>query len=564
MASNDSISIADGPIFTLKRAYQLEILIVVDGPISFGPQHSDGPPFGFSEVMRALAVHPSWVKFKVTRAHRGTDPTNFAALSAADKALLTPHHQNFRFTQTGFDINKFDEVWLVGFDRRSAPSSMSDQELRIVSEYMNAGGGVFATGDHEDLGYALAGRVPRVRSMRKWYWATAPGNGPSVDGGPPQLRAPDGATSSRHDTVREGHDTGFQFEDQSDDVPQIIEPVMHSFSVLTGHATKTTSFPHPLLCGPKGIIKVLPDHPHEGECVVPSDLSRSYTFAGYTIQEYPNLPGGGPLAPEIVAYGDVIGGHTTDAKPTVNARRFAVIGAYDGHRASVGRVAVDSTWHHLFDVNLTGAEDAPTGSIKSKGFPASAAGIAAFEDIKSYFRNIAIWIARPSAQQAMMADALWNARWGGLVLEGVTQSTSVFLAGAYARDALGRIATQCQITKFRLDIPWELPLPIPLPDPWDKPRPGPGPGPDPTPFIDTKVIEDALLGGAILGLVRAFPHPVAPPPREAVIRAMGEGSREAVKALEAHAREEAHRLRAHVEGLERNVAELGRALSECK
>ena len=35
--------------------------------------------------------------------------------------------------------------------------------------------------------------------------------------------------------------------------------------------------------------------------------------------------------------------------------RFGVGQAtYDGHRADVGRVVCDSTWHHFVNVNLTG------------------------------------------------------------------------------------------------------------------------------------------------------------------------------------------------------------------
>ena len=41
-------------------------------------------------------------------------------------------------------------------------------------------------------------------------------------------------------------------------------------------------------------------------------------------------------------------------KGVVNTRPFGAIGSYDGHRANVGRVLVDATWHHFFNVNLIG------------------------------------------------------------------------------------------------------------------------------------------------------------------------------------------------------------------
>src|SRR5258708_6161783 len=78
---------------------------------------------------------------------------------------------------------------------------------------MDGGGGVFATGDHEDLGVVLNGRVPRVRSMRKWYW---PNPGPL---GEPI--APDALGTGRIETTQPGHNETFiHFDDQSDDIPQ--------------------------------------------------------------------------------------------------------------------------------------------------------------------------------------------------------------------------------------------------------------------------------------------------------------------------------------------------------
>jgi hypothetical protein len=42
---------------------------------------------------------------------------------------------------------------------------------------MDAGGGVFVTGDHEDLGAALSSKIPRVSKMRRWEPRDTPGLG---------------------------------------------------------------------------------------------------------------------------------------------------------------------------------------------------------------------------------------------------------------------------------------------------------------------------------------------------------------------------------------------------
>ena len=94
---------------------------------------------------------------------------------------------------------------------------------------MENGGGFFATGDHANLGSELNGIIPRVRSMRRWWY---PGSGPN---GEPV--APDPLNADRHDTTRPGADGLTNFEDQSDDVAQEISPTLYfnGFTVRGGY-----------------------------------------------------------------------------------------------------------------------------------------------------------------------------------------------------------------------------------------------------------------------------------------------------------------------------------------
>ena len=90
-------------------------------------------------------------------------------------------------------------------------------------------------------------------------------------------------------------------------------------------------------------------------------------------------------------------------KGPASAKKFGVVGAHNGHAAGVGRVVVDSTWHHWFDVNLTGRPLAPGDPIdpvvpadpKAHGFEATPIGEAAYAREQNYFRNVAIWLAPP-------------------------------------------------------------------------------------------------------------------------------------------------------------------------
>ena len=142
-------------------------------------------------------------------------------------------------------------------------------------------------------------------------------------------------------------------------------------------------YPHPLLCSTHGPIDVLPDHMHEGEVIEPWDLSASLAFGAKSFVEYPTDVHGYQEKPQIVAWGKVIELRPTRARRVpytgepdypANARPFGVVGAYDGHRVGVGRVAVDSTWHHFFDINLIG--DPVAAFPKTQGFRASPEGLA--------------------------------------------------------------------------------------------------------------------------------------------------------------------------------------------
>lgn len=97
--------------------------------------------------------------------------------------------------------------------------------------------------------------------------------------------------------------------------------------------------------------------------------------------------------------------HVDDPTHIANARSFGVVGAYDGHRVGVGRVTVDSTWHHFFDINLIGDPVAPFP--KTQGFKASADGLLALGHIEAYFRNIGVWLARPGSLTKLFGAAAW-------------------------------------------------------------------------------------------------------------------------------------------------------------
>lgn len=404
----------------------IKMLVVLDGFGFHGAQN-----FGLEEFYTAFAGTQAGVSFQITKAHMGQD--NDADI------------ENFLFED--HELDQYDVVWLFGVLGGSG-SGLSQEDLRALSQYMDNGGGVFATGDHADLGVRMCGAVPRIRSMRKWHWPSPGPNGEPV--------APSGGGTERIDTTvrRSGVLPGqVEFDDQSDFVPQHIMPKYYSSRApFYWHARYR--WPHPVLCGREGVIDVMPDHAHEGECIVPTDLSASFTFDGYTIEEYPVGSNGQRIRPELIAWSRNAEGIVE--KGAVNPRIFGTVGVLDGHRASVGRCAVDATWHHFFNINLRGKIGDPN-PIQAAGFYYNADGLAALDQIKNYFRNLGIWLARPQRHSCIAWRGWWLTRFDDRISMEVNlrhktladvELEELFIIGRHARDVYGKYASQCQSLSY--------------------------------------------------------------------------------------------------------------------
>jgi hypothetical protein len=472
---------------------KVRVLLVTDGGLDFG-----SGDFGLRTFVHTLQNAPYYVVYELTLAHR----RNRSGDAMMDgEPGIAGRIINFRFDDpNSFAPDRYDEVWLFGIE--SGPG-IDETELRQISEFMDGGGGLFATGDHGALGKAMGAEIPRARSMRLWESTSL-----NIEADEVSMTG-----ARRNDTNRLGNDPGSQFEDQSDDVPQTITPKLYRVGVGIWEAV----FPHPLLCGRRGIIKVAPDHPHEGECVEPADLDQSVTFAGATFEEYPPGAGGSPRpVPEVISTSSVLAGTTSGIKTATQAHTFGGICAYDGHRVSIGRVVTDATWHHFVNVNLVGAMGMPPP--KNVGFLATSRGLGHLADIKNYYRNLAVWLARPDLISCMNRRILWATIFDGRVVEALAtvyelrfDQADVRLfwdIGKHARDVLGRTTSVCQSRRLILDLIEEL-IPFDLfakLDPWiprEPPEPEP-PGPDPSPWFDPTPVLDAALGGAILALRDEF------------------------------------------------------------
>ncbi len=376
------------------------VLIVLDGSrFSFADASMSEENYTISYLLKTLAANPA---LTITTAHRRSDP--LLALPGRKPAIAaSAHYEKFNFATTA-PLSDFDMLWLIG-DEGVGPSGgtpIDEDENVAIAAFMEDGGGVYATGDHSGIGSCLCGRLPRVRTMRKWY--DGGGDQPAdIPAGWKPNWPPFGPT--RADTTQMGAGTKFYFDGQSDAIPQ---PLMLPMG------------PHPVLQGPLGPITRFPDHMHEGEAIVPWDFGLTVKFSGADpIVEYPiiTLP---QEKPAVIATGQIIGNHgsflesdgsymghsgATDTAATV-AKTLGILCAYDGWKAGVGRVLTDSSFHHIIDLNLIGN---PVGGTFDVAFNVdSHLGFtpvpAVLDDMRAFFNNTTVWLARPPRALTFLVD----------------------------------------------------------------------------------------------------------------------------------------------------------------
>lgn len=336
------------------------ILMVTDGGLNFG---TGG--LGLSEFVSYVVS----LGHTVSTAHRnGAGPATIPGLFTFGASVT---------------VANYDQIWLFGWNSGpfGTPSALPPAEANVIAAFMQDGGGVFATGDHQNLGQAMGSSLPRIRFMREWA---------NVNGG----------NEFRLDTVVDpGANSTYQFHDQSNKIAQRIYPYFFG--------SGATSTPHALLRHASGAVDFLPDHAHESECYAPTPVAGS--FAG--VVEWPVNSGGTMVAAVKVAMSVSAGRYLTDfGKPPVQPRCFLAISAYDGDAANVGRIVCESTWHHYTNINLNGTGSANNdlnsgeriGLYTSPGVPTPQ-----YLKIRAYWANTVNWLA-PKNRRLCWIWMIWN------------------------------------------------------------------------------------------------------------------------------------------------------------
>ncbi|MEL6533915.1 MAG: hypothetical protein AAFQ98_00820 [Bacteroidota bacterium] len=329
------------------RPCSINVLVVTDGALNFSVGRT-----GFSNfltIFKQLEDESNiGLEYKVTLGHRSAGASDFNM--QVGNPDIDRRIKGFRFdNEEHFTPSMYDQVWLFGIE---AGPDMEEDETLIIANYMNNGGGVFATGDHGTLGNALCGNIVRVQDMRSW------------DGG----NEVDMRNEWRNDTneAKPGEPRSYWFRDEEDEYPQRIYPRFYG--------ADPNILPHPVLSSPTnihpdGVLNTMPDHPHEGQCKEETTfvVTDPKTGLEHSIDTQ-------NIAISVVKGGNVA--ETSSKKDPTIPHCFPSIGVFDGRPGNVGRIVVDATWHHFLNYNLSEFDERT------------------MQQIHKYFKNIAVWITR--------------------------------------------------------------------------------------------------------------------------------------------------------------------------
>jgi hypothetical protein len=230
------------------------------------------------------------------------------------------------------DESDFDELWIFAVD---PGEGLTKVDCEGITRFRQRGGGILSTRDHQDLGSSLCtlGGIGRAHFFH--------------------TKNPEPDESRRH---------------EDDSITKSISwPNYHSGSNGDYHQISVPEPVHELMANPasqSGKIELFPAHPHEGAVGVPE----------------------GETSARVVAAGT---SRTT-------GRPFNLVVAFEGsdddHGNHLGRAIAASSFHHLVDYNWDTDAGCPSfvEEPPSDGYKTNPA---ALEDIKTFVRNAAKWLA---------------------------------------------------------------------------------------------------------------------------------------------------------------------------
>lgn len=233
---------------------------------------------------------------------------------------------------SNLDRSNFDELWLFAVD---IGGGLTEKECAAIAQFRKRGGGVLVARDHQDLGACIC-QLDGIGAANFFH-----------------TRNPDPDESRR--CIDDPYTTYISwpnYHSGSNGDYQKITPVEPIHELLHNPAS------------PCGVVEFFPAHPHEGGVGIPGDEKNARVIA--------------------------IGKSLVTNRPFNLAVAFE--GAKDGYGNRLGRAVTESTFHHFADYNWDTEMGCPSFVDEPSGD-----GIKkeprALEDIKTYVRNVALWLA---------------------------------------------------------------------------------------------------------------------------------------------------------------------------
>ena len=231
---------------------------------------------------------------------------------------------------SNLDQSDFDELWIFAVD---TGDGLSTSDCEGITRFRQRGGGILSTRDHQDLGSSLC-TIGGVGQAHHFHTKQ-----PEPD-------------ESRH--VR---------DDEAN--LEITWPNYHSGANGDYQKIETPSPVHEIMRRmDRSSIEYFPAHPHEGSVGVPDGDSKTHVVATGVSQS--------------------------------TGRTFNLVVAFehceDSHGNNLGRAIAESSFHHLVDYNWDTSMGCPTFLVEPPGHQIEREP-EKLEDIKTYVRNVAMWLA---------------------------------------------------------------------------------------------------------------------------------------------------------------------------
>ncbi|AKG23399.1 hypothetical protein [Calothrix sp. 336/3] len=263
-----------------------------------------------------------------------------SATDAAGNKLFQVTVRDRQVDATGDDVilgnleqSDFDELWLFALD---VGEGLTDKDRAGINAFRRRGGGILATRDHQDMGCSMCGLI----DIGEIHYFN------SMNRDPDESRhCPDDPYTS-----------------------YISYPNYHSGANGDYQKIIVTEPIHELFKSPQsssGVIEYFPAHPHEGGIGVNGNHQNS----------------------RVLALGESL----------VTGRDFNLVVAVESYQnqagEQLGRVLAHSSFHHFVDYNWDASYGCPSFVDEAPGNTMQQEP-RALEDIQTYVKNAALWLAK--------------------------------------------------------------------------------------------------------------------------------------------------------------------------